>query len=283
MEMQLLEPTVESFPITFRPIGLLKRVPANPETSETKLIEMRTDKLRKAIRKNQVSFPSQVPSFPKHDRPDLQQKLAQLYFVCGWSGPKIGARYGLSRLRVQQILNTWKRRAVEQGYIQTVPPTERTLLSPDRPPIRVVLSRVVNAACAPVIELPPSSPSDSQRSTCEQVPNRVDSQRGYRSRTKFDTSQVAGVLKQLQAGRTPAEIADELGTSAHTIRVWKEQQEMRLLRRENAQLKAQLAQSHAVEKTLMDLITRSDNAQSSSFMPFSRISHHTESDYRESL
>src|SRR5579862_1767576 len=123
MEMLLLEePIVESLPVTFQAMRSPAKVYANPETSETTLIEMRTDKLRQAIRKNQVSFPSQVPSFPKHDRPDLQQKLAQLYFVCGWSGPKIGARYGLSRLRIQQILNTWKRRAVEQGYIQTVPP-----------------------------------------------------------------------------------------------------------------------------------------------------------------
>src|SRR5579871_395160 len=191
MDMLLLEePIVEALPVTFRPTR--SPVSANPETSEATLIEMRTDELRKAIRKNQVSFPSQVPSFPKHDRPDLQQKLAQLYFVCGWSGPKIGARYGLSRLRVQQILNTWKRRAVEQGYIQTVPAAERPLLSADRQPIRVVLSRVVNAACAPVAEFPAPPAGDSQSSSAEQVPSRVDSQRGYRSRTKFDISQVAG-------------------------------------------------------------------------------------------
>jgi len=42
---------------------------------ETEFLELRIAKLRKAIRNNQVSFPSQVPAFPKHDRPDLQQKL----------------------------------------------------------------------------------------------------------------------------------------------------------------------------------------------------------------
>ena len=80
--------------------------------------------LREAIRANRVSFPSQVPTFPKHARPDLQCKLAQLYFVLGWNYGNIGARYGLARARVGQILNTWRRRAVETGYIQLIPPSE---------------------------------------------------------------------------------------------------------------------------------------------------------------
>jgi hypothetical protein len=74
--------------------------------------------LREAIRANWVSFPSQVPTFPKHDRPDLQRKLAQLYFVLGWNCNSIGARYGLVPARVRQILNAWKHRAVKAGYIQ---------------------------------------------------------------------------------------------------------------------------------------------------------------------
>ena len=82
--------------------------------------------LREAIRCNRVSFPSQVPIFPKHDRPDLQRKMVQLYFVLGWSCGAIARRYGMIRQRVQQILNTWKRRAVEMGYIQHIP--EQTTL-----------------------------------------------------------------------------------------------------------------------------------------------------------
>jgi len=109
--------------------------------SETRLCEMRLDHLRKAIRGNQVTFPSQVPMFTKHDRPDLQQKLTQLYFVLGWSAAKIGARFGISRLRVQQILNTWKRRAVEVGYIQSVPPPESLRLLSEHPPIRLFFSQ----------------------------------------------------------------------------------------------------------------------------------------------
>jgi hypothetical protein len=86
--------------------------------------EMSLDELRRAIRENRVSFPSQAPTFLKHDRPDLQWKFAQLYFVLGWNCPDIGERYGLIRQRVQQILNTWKHRAVKTGYIQFIPPAE---------------------------------------------------------------------------------------------------------------------------------------------------------------
>lgn len=83
---------------------------------------LRINQLREAIRDNRVSFPSQVPAFEKHDRPDLQQRLVQLYFVLGWSCEKAGARHGLIHQRVRQILTTWKRRAVAMGYIQYIPP-----------------------------------------------------------------------------------------------------------------------------------------------------------------
>lgn len=77
--------------------------------------------LREAIRSNRVSFPAQVPIFLKHDRPDLQRKMVQLYFILGWSCGSIANRYGMLRQRVQQILNTWKHRAVQMGYIQDIP------------------------------------------------------------------------------------------------------------------------------------------------------------------
>jgi hypothetical protein len=81
--------------------------------------------LRRAIRANRISFPSQVPVFPKHDRADLQRKMVQLYFLFGWSCSRIGARYSLRRQRVQQILNAWKQRAVQVGYLQPIPPVAR--------------------------------------------------------------------------------------------------------------------------------------------------------------
>jgi DNA-binding transcriptional regulator LsrR (DeoR family) len=74
------------------------------------------------VRQNRISFPSQLPTFSKHDRPDVQRKAAQLYFLFGWSCARIAQRYALPRQRVQQILSTWKRRAVQMGYIQEIPP-----------------------------------------------------------------------------------------------------------------------------------------------------------------
>jgi hypothetical protein len=84
--------------------------------------------LRDALRENRISFPSQVPTFSKHDRPDLQRKLAQLYFVLGWNCSAIGTRYGLLPGRVRQVLTTWKRRAVETGYIQHIPQATSAIL-----------------------------------------------------------------------------------------------------------------------------------------------------------
>jgi hypothetical protein len=91
---------------------------------------LRIDELRAIIRSNQVSFPGQVPTFERHDRPDLQWKVVQLYFVLGWSCEAIARRYGLIHQRVRQILKTWKRRAVEMGFIQYIPPAEVILRTP---------------------------------------------------------------------------------------------------------------------------------------------------------
>jgi hypothetical protein len=92
--------------------------PGNAERIE----ELSLAELRLKIRRNRASFPSQVPTFLKHDRPDLQRKLVQLYFLFGWSCNKIARRHGILRQRVQQILSTWKRRAIQMGYIQDIPP-----------------------------------------------------------------------------------------------------------------------------------------------------------------
>jgi hypothetical protein len=96
---------------------------ARPRLENTENIEELTlAELRRKIRRNRASFPSQVPTFPKHDRPDLQRKLVQLYFLFGWSCNRIALRHGILRQRVQQILSTWKRRAIQMGYIQDIPP-----------------------------------------------------------------------------------------------------------------------------------------------------------------
>jgi hypothetical protein len=100
----------------------VRTIPPSPDVRH--LEELGIADLREAVRTNRVSFPSQVPTFPKHDRPDLQRKLAQLYFVLGWSCSTIGERYSLAPTRVRQILNTWRCQAARTGYLQHIPPSE---------------------------------------------------------------------------------------------------------------------------------------------------------------
>ena len=99
--------------------------PSETERGNTENIEQFTlNELRRRVRQNRVSFPSQVPIFEKHDRPDVQRKAVQLYFLFGWSCSRIAQRHGLLRQRVQQILSTWKRRAIQTGDIQEIPPAK---------------------------------------------------------------------------------------------------------------------------------------------------------------
>ena len=51
----------------------------------------------------------------------------------------------------------------------------------------------------------------------------------------------------MEQGRTLADIADEVGVSETTVRVWKRQQEARVLERENRELKERLAKLDAIE------------------------------------
>jgi hypothetical protein len=111
----------------------------SPASEETRLEHQDLRQLRRAIHRNRVSFPSQVPTFGKHDRPDLQRKLVQLYFISGWSCNRIAQRYDLLPKRVQQILNTWRIRAVQTGYIQAIPPLDKSRMVAGVLPIHVTL------------------------------------------------------------------------------------------------------------------------------------------------
>jgi hypothetical protein len=106
---------VRRSPLCMRPLPILQGID---------LDSLRLSQLRQAIRRNRVSFPAQVPTFEKHDRADLQWKLVQLYFVFGWSSQKIGCRYNLPYQRVGQILATWKRRAIQTGFVQYIAPAD---------------------------------------------------------------------------------------------------------------------------------------------------------------
>ncbi len=105
---------------------------ARPQPNEERIEALSLNELRRKVHQNRVSFPSQVPTFPKHDRPDLQRQAVQLYFLFGWSCNRIALRQGILRQRVQQILSTWKRRAIETGYIQEIPPAMPVQLTQDR-------------------------------------------------------------------------------------------------------------------------------------------------------
>jgi hypothetical protein len=126
-----------------------------PHLTEVHLESLRVDQLREALRMNSVSFPSQVPVFKREDRPDLQHKFAQLYFVLGWSCGKIAGRYGVVRQRVGQILTAWTRRAVEEGYIQVIPPAQSLTLLETSPSSRTPEAMVPHPAAMfppPVLE-----------------------------------------------------------------------------------------------------------------------------------
>jgi hypothetical protein len=96
--MQVAEPTITSPLPPFSQAGALPKDPAERSAVELNLSEMPVDELREQIRKNRVTFPAQVPVFSKHDRSDVQRQLVQLYFLFGWSGPRIGIRFGLRRI-----------------------------------------------------------------------------------------------------------------------------------------------------------------------------------------
>jgi hypothetical protein len=76
--------------------------------------------LRRAVQENEVSFPAQVPVFEKQSRPDLQRKIAVLYFVRGWTMTDIATRYSFARQRVGQIISAWRIRAELEGYLQRI-------------------------------------------------------------------------------------------------------------------------------------------------------------------
>ena len=78
--------------------------------------------LRRAIRGNIVSFPSQIPSFPKGSQADMQWRMVLLFFVRGWSVAKIAERFQVPSHRVWTLLNGWSVRAMAQGHVQVIDP-----------------------------------------------------------------------------------------------------------------------------------------------------------------
>jgi putative transposase len=85
------------------------------------------------------------------------------------------------------------------------------------------------------------------------------------SKRKLNTEQIIGVLKQLEGGRTAAEMAREVGVSKHTIYAWKAQyggmevneaEELRALRDENHRLKKLVADLSLDKEMLKSVIQK---------------------------
>lgn len=90
-------------------------------------------RLRNAIQHNNISFPSQLPIFPRQSRADIQWRLVELYFICNWSCDRLGKRYKISGERVQQTIRQWVRRAKCLGYLQEVLPVTLPLANSAQP------------------------------------------------------------------------------------------------------------------------------------------------------
>ena len=85
------------------------------------------------------------------------------------------------------------------------------------------------------------------------------------SKRRLTTEQIIGVLKQLDGGRTAAEVGREAGVSQHTIYAWKSQfgglevketEELRSLRDENQRLKKLVADLSLDKEMLKSLIPK---------------------------
>jgi Transcriptional regulatory protein, C terminal len=93
--------------------------------------------LRTAIRRNQISFPSQVPVFLRQPKADVQWRLVELFFVHNWSWTDLGLRYGISAEYTRKLIARWVRRAAELQYLQEIPriPIEPIPQNPAEPSI----------------------------------------------------------------------------------------------------------------------------------------------------
>jgi hypothetical protein len=80
--------------------------------------------LRRAVRGNIVSFPSQIQAFLKRPAADMQCRVVLLFFVRGWTSIQIAARFGVPKQVIRGILNEWSVRALALGYIQVIDPEE---------------------------------------------------------------------------------------------------------------------------------------------------------------
>lgn len=95
------------------------------EISEERLqtpVHPGSETLRRAVRANIVSFPSQIPTLLKQPSADMQWRVVLLFFVRGWSASRIAARFNVPRHRIWKTLNGWSVRALALGFVQVIDP-----------------------------------------------------------------------------------------------------------------------------------------------------------------
>ena len=80
--------------------------------------------LRRAVRENIVSFPSQIAPFLRNPPADMQCRVVLLFFVHNWSSVDIAARFEVPKHVIWGVLNDWSVRALALGYIQVIDPEE---------------------------------------------------------------------------------------------------------------------------------------------------------------
>ena len=115
--------------------------------------------LRRAIRRNIISFPSQIPVFLKRPPADMQWRMVLLYFVRGWSSAKIASRFNVPTHWIRKSLNEWSVRALALGFVQVIDPEAFAACCHAE---LVYLSDYDSEDCA---EVRPALASDSQRLT----------------------------------------------------------------------------------------------------------------------
>ena len=92
----------------------------NGDSRPSTLVHPGNSVLRRAIRSNIVTFPSQIPAFLKQPSADMQWRVVLLFFVRGWSSAEIARRFDIPRHRISEILNDWSIRALALGYVQVI-------------------------------------------------------------------------------------------------------------------------------------------------------------------
>ena len=76
--------------------------------------------LRRAVRGNIVSFPSQIQAFLRRPTADMQCRVVLLFFVRGWRSVDIATRFNVPKHVIWGVLNEWSVRALALGYIQVI-------------------------------------------------------------------------------------------------------------------------------------------------------------------